>query len=390
MTTEDDDSPIAPDRRPRVRRFARKVFIVGGLLHVYVAWQLLPGIPFGEAVRTAGGLLIGASALLIPFGTLAHAFFRRARVIETLVWAGGIALGWFSTVLVLTALRHVSLVFVDDPAWPGRSALAVLLISVAVTLVGFFNARRTARVVDVEVRLDDLPAALDGLTIAQITDLHIGPTIKNGYVRRVVDKVNELGADIVAITGDVVDGKVRRLLPDVAPLGDLRARHGAYIVTGNHEYYAGVDDWIAAFRDLGLRPLMNEHVTIDHGGAGLVLAGVNDFKAAAIKPEHASDPNAALAGSPLDAPKVLLAHQPRSAPAAHEAGFDLQLSGHTHGGQFWPWNHFVRMQQPFTAGLHRLGRLWVYTSRGTGYWGPPKRFGAPSEITRITLRPAAT
>ncbi|MEQ8666737.1 MAG: metallophosphoesterase [Rhodospirillales bacterium] len=388
MTTEDDDSPIAPDRRPRVRRFARKVLLVGGLLHVYVGWQLLPDLPFGEAFQTAGGLLIGTSALLIPFGTLAHAFFRRARVIDTMVWAGGIALGWFSTILVLTALRQITLVFVDDPAWAASSALAVIVVSVLISMVGFLNARRTARVVSVDVQLDDLPAALDGLTIAQITDLHIGPTIKNGYIRRVVAKVNEIGADIVAITGDVVDGKVRRLLHDVAPLGELKARHGAFVVTGNHEYYSGADEWIAAFRDMGLRPLLNEHVVIEHDGARLVLAGVNDFKASAVDPSHTSDPVAALSGSPDDAPKVLLAHQPRSAPAAHEAGFDLQLSGHTHGGQFWPWNHFVRMQQPFTAGLHRLGRLWVYTSRGTGYWGPPKRFGAPSEITRIVLRAA--
>ena len=143
---------------------------------------------------------------------------------------------------------------------------------------------------------------------------------------------------------------------------------------------------MSELRRLGLNVLVNEHVVLDHEGASLVLAGVTDFGAHHYDASHRSDPGAALAGAPADAgAKVLLAHQPRSAGAAARAGFDLQLSGHTHGGQFLPWNFFVRFQQPFTAGLERLGRLWVYTSRGTGYWGPPKRFGAPSEITRVRL-----
>jgi predicted MPP superfamily phosphohydrolase len=132
---------------------------------------------------------------------------------------------------------------------------------------------------------------------------------------------------------------------------------------------------------------MNEHVVIEHEGGQLVVAGVTDFSGHLFDPAHRSNPQAAILGAPQHAPKILLAHQPRTSPAAAKAGFDLQLSGHTHGGQFWPWNHFVRMQQPYTAGLHRLGHLWVYTSRGTGYWGPPKRIGAPSEITLLRLIP---
>jgi predicted MPP superfamily phosphohydrolase len=172
----------------------------------------------------------------------------------------------------------------------------------------------------------------------------------------------------------------------VAPLSGLRSRHGSFFVTGNHEYYAGAAPWLAEVRRLGIRVLLNEHVLIEQGGSTLVLAGVTDFMAHHFDPTHQSDPRAALAGAPSDAgARVLLAHQPRSATGAEQAGFDLQLSGHTHGGQFLPWVFFVRFQQPFTAGLHRLGRLWVYVSRGTGYWGPPKRFGAPSEITRLRL-----
>jgi len=157
-------------------------------------------------------------------------------------------------------------------------------------------------------------------------------------------------------------------------------------VTGNHEYYSGADKWVAEFRRLGLTVLMNQHVVLDHDGARAVVAGVTDYNAGSFDPSHKSDPAAALRGAPDDAKvRLLLAHQPRSAAAAAEAGFTLQLSGHTHGGQFLPWNFFVRLQQPFVSGLDRLDGLWIYTSRGTGYWGPPKRLGAPSEITRVRL-----
>jgi predicted MPP superfamily phosphohydrolase len=176
-------------------------------------------------------------------------------------------------------------------------------------------------------------------------------------------------------------------------LSDLESSYGTYFVTGNHEYYSGAHQWIDKLRSMGIKVLMNEHVVIDHAidsqagdSATIILAGVTDYSAHHFDESHRSDPHGALADAPEFAHlKLLLAHQPRSAKAAADAGFDLQLSGHTHGGQFWPWPYFVRFQQPFTAGLNKLNRLWVYTSRGTGYWGPPKRFGAPSEITHLRL-----
>ena len=360
------------------------------LVHLYVGWRLLPDLP-----GTAAALALGAGLVLSTVLAPAALWGRRARTrsaADRWSWAGMLVLGLFSMLLVLTLLRDAVLLlswpFVQG-AWREVTAAAVPLLALLAGLVGFAAARRTAAVRDVELRIDGLPAALAGFTIVQISDVHVGPTVKRPYVQAIVDAVNRLGADAVAITGDLVDGRVADLLHDVAPLAGLRSRHGSFFVTGNHEYYSGAVEWMAALRGLGVRVLNNEHVVLEHDTGRLVMAGVTDHGAGHFDPRQASDPQRAMAGAPSDAGvRVLLAHQPRSAPAAAAAGFDIQLSGHTHGGQFWPWNLFVPLQQPFTAGLHRLRALWVYTSRGTGYWGPPLRLGAPSEITRLRLAPA--
>ena len=364
------------------------------LFHAYVGWRLVPalGSPVGGA---ALALLLLVSALTLPLGLGARRGGARRFGIQ-LAWVGLVCMGLFSSLFVLTFVRDVALLVIValDALRPGTLALAplvepsahaVVISSVLVTLWGFVNARRTARVVRVDVPVAGLPSALDGFTIAQISDVHVGPTIKRPYVEAIVDAVNRLEVDVVAITGDLVDGSVKQLARHTAPLANLRSRHGTYVVTGNHEYYSGANAWIEELERLGAHVLMNEHVMIDHDGAPLALAGVTDFSAHHFDASHKSDPGLALRGAPDEAVKVLLAHQPRSAPSAEAAGYDLQLSGHTHGGQFWPWNLFVRFSQPFTAGLHRLGRMQVYISRGTGYWGPPMRFGIPSEITRIRL-----
>jgi predicted MPP superfamily phosphohydrolase len=365
------------------------------LLHVYVGARLLPDLPAPDVTLVVGGLLLAASALLIPFAFR----WRRSRAVgvrRLLMWSGLVALGAFSTLGVLTLVRDAMLLALAVLAsfvpfgWPSprivtASAIAVPALTALLTLIGYGNARRVARVREVDIPIACLPAALVGFTIAQITDVHVGPTIDRDHVDAVVDAVNALGADLIAITGDLVDGSVPELSHHTAPLGRIVARHGVFFVTGHHEYYSGVQPWIVELRRLGIRVLLNEHVVVEHEGERVVVAGVTDVGAHHFVPSHRSDPQKAIAGAPADAVKLLLAHQPRSAAAASHAGFDLQLSGHPHGGQFLPWNFFVRFQQPFTAGLARLGRLWVYTSRGTGYWGPPKRLGAPSEITRLRL-----
>jgi predicted MPP superfamily phosphohydrolase len=373
--------------------FLTRIIALGLILHVYIGLRLIPDAPVGAVARGAAAAWLLLSCFLIPAGTMARRI--KPPLGNVLAWVGLLAMGYFSSLFVLTVLRDLILLAcwaIDPNVLPGLrggSALTVPALALLLTLVGLWNARKRARIVTVDVPIAGLPPGLAGFTITQITDMHIGPTIHRHYVEAVVDAVNSTGADVVAVTGDTIDGSVAALRPHTAPLARLRARHGVYGVTGNHEYYSGAPAWVAEFERLGLRMLLNRHVVIEHQGARLVLAGVTDFGAEAFDPAQRSDPRAALNGAPDDARvRVLLAHQPRSALAAEPAGFTLQISGHTHGGQFLPWNFFVRLQQPFTAGLHRLGRLWVYTSRGTGYWGPPKRLGAPSEITRIRLTAA--
>jgi predicted MPP superfamily phosphohydrolase len=380
--------PEAGGHPPRRRAsFAQIALGLVALLHLYIGARLLPAFPSPWPAVGAGALLL---LFLLVLNAMAPLFGRR-HAPGFLTWAGLTGMGFFSSLLVLTLLRDAVLL-VTLPFHLGISevsARAVPLLAAVASLIGFFNARRAPAAREVDVPIAGLPAALHGFSIVQISDLHVGPTIRAGFTRRVVEAVNQLQPDVVAITGDVVDGRVAELRTHTAPLGELQGRHGVFLVTGNHEYYSGAHEWIDEFRRLGLTPLMNEHIVLHHQGAALVLAGITDFTAHHFDPTHRSDPQRALEGAPRDSavPCVLLAHQPRSAPAAADAGFQLQISGHTHGGQFLPWNLFVPLQQPYTAGLHRHGPMWIYISRGTGYWGPPKRLGAPSEITRLRLVP---
>ncbi|MGO4393573.1 metallophosphoesterase [Variovorax sp. M-6] len=386
----------------------RPLILLTTLLHVYIGLRLLPalaGLPLAQPALLAA-LLVSASTMPLPFVGMRS---ERRQFADAWKWIGLISMGWFSSMIVLTLLRDAGLLLgwlgaaasgatVDWSRWGVWSAAAVPLAATATSLVGLLNARRTAGVVRVDVPIRDLPSALSGFTIAQLSDIHVGPTIKRGYIQRIVNAVNALGADMVAITGDLVDGTVAELRDHIAPLQHLKTRHGTFVVTGNHEYYAGAHAWIDELRRLGLRVLLNEHVVLQTRNvkgaqtdeevleSALLVAGVTDYTAGHFDAAHASDPYLALFDAPpLVHTRVLLAHQPRSAPEAAGAGYHLQLSGHTHGGQFFPWNLFVPLQQPFTAGLHKLHEMWVYTSRGTGYWGPPKRFGAPSEITLLRL-----
>ena len=269
------------------------------------------------------------------------------------------------------------------------SAAAVPIFAGLLTLVGLINARRRAKVRSVDVPIADLPASLHGFTIAQISDIHIGPTIKRGYVDAIVDAVNDLEADMIAVTGDLVDGSVRQLSHHTEPMSRLSARHGTYFVTGNHEYYSGVHGWVTELRRLGLRVLMNEHVVLQHDGAEVSRSGCHRLQCASFRrvpPERsirgARTRAERCGGESVAGPPAQVGFQ------AAPAGFHLQLSGHTHGGQFLPMEllraapaavHGRASSPRESLGLHQPG---------TGYWGPPKRLGAPSEITQLRLVPA--
>lgn len=277
----------------------------------------------------------------------------------------------------------------DADAFDLHVLYALVAATAATVVIGVYNVHTPPRIRRVDVHLANLPAAFDGFTIAQMSDLHVGPTIKDGYTKTVADMTMTLKPDIIALTGDFIDGTVADLAPDIAPLDRLYAPDGVYFVTGNHEYYWNAHAWSAEFTRLGARVLENEHVVIRRGDDAIVVAGVTDLSAHHFHAAAQSDPHKALQGAPENAPRILLAHQPNSYKAALAAGVDLQLSGHAHGGQYFPFTLMIGWFQRYYKGLNRLEKMWIYVSPGTGYWGPPLRAGAKSEITLLTLRRSA-
>jgi predicted MPP superfamily phosphohydrolase len=337
---------------------------------------------------------------------------------DLIAWFTYLNLGFFSLVLALLILRDISrgLKAVYNglsSRWPvkrtGGSATPATIYSpsrrrflvnsvnlgifgMAGILSGYgvYEARRQPVLKEVEIPISDLPAELHNFRIAQFSDVHVGPTIKRDFVESVVRQINQLHPDLIACTGDVVDGSVAELRSEVEVLKELTAPAGVFFVTGNHEYYSGVLPWIEEMQKLGLTVLQNEHLLLPYKNSKIIVAGVHDYTAGQFIKAHASDPQKAIAGAEAGVVKILLAHQPRNIFAAAAAGFDLQISGHTHGGQYLPWSYLVTLSQPYIAGLHRHDRTWIYVNRGAGYWGPPLRLGIPSEVTLLKLVPQPT
>lgn len=384
-----------------VRRLAIAMSILGSV-HLYLWARLVsaPGLP--APWQVLAGVFLFLCWLSIPASLLVT---RRLppRLAAFVVWPGYVWLGAMFLLLVAVLAVDVVRVVVEVGASLGgveppsgeqrlddarRWALVAAGLGGVAIASALWLGRRVA-VKRVEVPLPKLPAALDRTTIVQLSDVHIGPTIGKRFIERVVDKVNALEPDVIVITGDLVDGSVERLAPAAAPLAELRARYGVFFVTGNHEYYSGADAWCAHLTKLGLKVLRNERVAIGAAGQSFDLAGVDDYSAHFFGGGHGADLERALLGRDPRHAVVLLAHQPRAVVEAERAGVGLQLSGHTHGGQIWPFNYLVRLQQPVTSGLVRFGRSLIYVSNGTGYWGPPMRLGSPAEITQLVLRAPA-
>lgn len=371
--------------------------VVGGM-HFYLWHRLVRAPELGAGWQRAGTWAFVALFVSVPLGLFVVNAAPRSigSVVAAFVY------GWFGLVIILFFLlvpmeglrlgaRAVSSL-TDHPLDEGRRAFLARLLAgaagvlgVGMSAVGLASALGEVAVQPVRVRLRKLPGALSGFRIVQLTDIHIGPTIGRGWLEGVVAKVNALDPDLVAITGDLVDGSVEDLREHVAPLKELRAKHGVFFVTGNHEYYSGADEWIAELGRLGVRVLRNERVTIGQGEDCFELAGVDDWSSRRFGGGHGPDLERALAGCDPSREVVLLAHQPKQVAEAAAKGVGLQLSGHTHGGQIWPWGYFVRLDQPHVAGLRQHGPTQIYVSRGTGYWGPPMRVGAPPEISLVEL-----
>ncbi|MER8154792.1 metallophosphoesterase [Streptomyces sp. NPDC094472] len=265
-------------------------------------------------------------------------------------------------------------------------AVAVGATAVAAGTVGYgtYTVLRGPRVKRITVPLAKLPRRAHGFRIAVVSDIHLGPILGRAHTQRVVEAVNRTNPDLIAVVGDLVDGSVADLGPAAEPLRGLRARHGGYFVTGNHEYYSGADAWVDHVRELGLRPLENERTELP----GFDLAGVNDV--AGESEGQGPDFGKALGDRDRSRASVLLAHQPVMIHDAVKAGVDLQLSGHTHGGQVWPGTYVAELANPTAAGLERYGDTQLYVTRGAGAWGPPVRVGAPPDVTVVELASTRT
>jgi predicted MPP superfamily phosphohydrolase len=379
---------------------------ISGAVHFYVWWRVVRRAELPRWAHRAATIAMIVFWLSIPITTSMRLWAPNLATVLgwiTLPWLAIVAYLFVASLAVHLPLSLAKLgrrVLRSRDSSPvgvnmsRRTFLARVSSGAAVTVAGasvargMTQARGEHEVVDVEVKLAKLPKALDGYTIVQLTDLHVGLTIDREFVQRVVDISNGLSPDLVALTGDFVDGKVADLRDEIAPLANLRARRGVYAVTGNHEYYSGADPWIAEISKLNVRYLRNELVTIGEGDAAFDLAGVDDHGAHKYR-GHGEDLAAATATRDRERALVLLAHQPRQVRRASRYGVDLQLSGHTHGGQIWPWHYIVSVQQGgLLAGRYRHGDTQLYVSRGCGYWGPPVRLLAPLEITRVILRSA--
>ena len=368
-------------------------------VHGYFLQRLVidPALP--EPWKTRGAFLL----LALGGSIMANPMLDRAlgpKVARVLAWPAYIWMG--STFYLLLALGVSDVVLLiagaHGPDVQRTRALAVVGFVGLVALIGLWGALRPARYRSLELELPGWPRALDGYRMMQITDIHVGSLLQRRYVERLVARCNAREPDLLAITGDLVDGDVSHLREQTEPFAQLRARDGVYFVTGNHDYFSGAERWVARVRELGIRVLRNERVSITRDGASFELAGVDDYGSSRrrARPAHVAgaeaplgfDLDAALAGWQSSTPLILLSHDPRSFELAAKHGVQLQLSGHTHDGQMWPFRYLVRLQTRYLAGIYRHGASALYVSRGTGFWGPPLRILAPAEITELTLRSA--
>ncbi|ATY14313.1 metallophosphoesterase [Amycolatopsis sp. AA4] len=371
----------------------RAAFVVAAVLLLFgEPWSVLVLLPdWPVAATVAGTVVFAAAALSFPvLMVLGHGPKQSdaaARVGDVLLGTVWVLFTWS----VLThGLRLVLLVSgVDDPARPRIAAGVTLAVAAVLLVSGNRIAMRVPPVKAVDVVLPKLGPGLDGLRVAVITDTHYGPLDRTRWSERLVAELNRLQPDVVCHAGDLADGSVAKRRKQVDPLGGVQAPLGRFYITGNHEYFGEAQAWLDHLASLGWDTLHNRSTLLERDGARLLFAGIDDPTGAASGlPGHGPDLAAALDGADPDVPVVLLAHQPKQVAQAREENVDLQISGHTHGGQIWPFHLLVRLDQPTLSGLTRHGPTQLYNSRGSGFWGPPFRVFAPNEIALLTLRSA--
>jgi predicted MPP superfamily phosphohydrolase len=370
------------------------------LIPVFAILLLLVGVPWwtllAAGTRWPGAVVVGGTLVFAATFVGLPALLMRGHGRRHLDWAaatGDALLGavWVLFVWsVLAQLLRLALLLLNvaDPTRSRIVAAAVVVVAAVLLAWGYVEAMRVPRTKHVDVTISRLGGGLDGLRVAVITDTHFGPIDRTRWSAAVSERINEIDADIVCHVGDLADGTASVREAQVIPLAAARAKLARVYVTGNHEYFSEAQGWLDYMDSIGWDALHNRHIVVERGGDKLVVAGVDDATAQASGVDgHGANLDAALAGTNPALPVLLLAHQPKQVTRAANAGVDLQISGHTHGGQIWPFNFLVRLDQPVVHGLSTHGeRTQLYTSRGAGFWGPPFRVFAPSEIAVLTLR----
>ena len=377
------------------------VFVgVFGLAHLYLYRRMFRDTSAHEETQRRGRNALITMAALMAAGVAATRFFavpgEQILGFFAYGWMGFIALA-IGIFLVLDGLRWMfGRLRKDQPTDPNRRMMLSRGVAAVATATatttgasGVALAMADPEEPEIIVPIQHLPVSLAGFRIVQLSDIHFGPTLREEFANHLVERVNALKPDLVALTGDLVDGTVAELGPCVEALAQIKSTHGIYVCTGNHEYYSGVDAWCEAMTSWGMRVLRNESISIQHGSARFDLVGVDDWRGSRLAGGQKYDFAKSNEGRDQSVFSRLLSHQPKAIHDAAAGGIDLVLSGHTHGGQIWPGKYIVQLVQPYVSGLHRHSeRTWIYVHSGTGYWGPPVRVGVPSEIAVITLQNA--
>jgi predicted MPP superfamily phosphohydrolase len=382
--------------------FLTIVLTIMGGVHWYLFSRLVGETGIPHPWRGFLGAALAVAVISIPLSFIASRILdknvARYVVIPVYVWLGFAFQTFFLflTIDVLRSLGRLTRFVFDmgplftDPAhglfvWRVIAGTGVATVAIVTGFAIWWGVSRIV-VRRIDIPLANLPPELDGFTVAHLTDLHLDLVHGQTWLASVVEKTNALSPDLVAITGDLAEGSVAQFGKEVEPLRKLSAPRGVFFVTGNHEYFHDLDGWLALLDEFGIRVLRNERVPVGDGGVSFDLAGIDDHDGGRIAPGHGPDLRKALEGRDPQRALVLLAHQPRIMEEASRHGVGLVLSGHTHGGQIWPFSYLVYLQQPYVRGLKELGETKLYLSSGTGFWGPPMRLGTTAEIALITLR----